>query len=131
MSNRLRPLVIALVLFLLLLSACQPKGPKIEVTPAERDLGQVAQQPLETSYTVRNRGTQALEINKVYTNCDCTSASVDSKTLAPGEETTLRVTMDPAQLDLFGNIRREIILETNDPRTPIAKAVLKVIINKP
>lgn len=131
MSNRLRQLFIALVMLLSLLAACQPKGPQIEITPSERDLGQVAQQPLETTYTVRNRGNQALEIGKVYTNCDCTSASVDSKTLAPGEETILRVTMDPAQLDLYGNIRREIILETNDPRTPIAKVLLKVTIDKP
>ena len=129
MSSRLRWFV--LFLLLALLAACQPKGPIIEISPAERDLGQVQQQPLETTYTVRNSGTQALEIGKVYTNCDCTKASVDSKALAPGEETTLRVTMDPALLNLYGNIRREIILETNDPRTPVARAVLKVTIAKP
>lgn len=129
MSLRLR--WFALVLLLALLAACQPKGPKIEITPTERDLGQVQQQPLETTYTVRNSGTQPLEISKVYTNCDCTKASVDVKSLAPGAETTLRVTMDPAQLNLYGNIRRDIILETNDPRTPVAKAALKVSIAKP
>ena len=121
----------ALVLLLVLLAACQPQGPKIEISPAERDLGQVLQQPLETTYTVRNSGNQALEINKVYTNCDCTKASVDSKELAPGAETTLRVTMDPALLNLYGNIRRDVILETNDPRTPVAKVALKVSIQKP
>jgi predicted small lipoprotein YifL len=131
MSIRLRQITIALVLLLSLLAACQPKGPKIEISPAERDLGQVQQKPLETTYTVRNGGVQPLEIARVYTNCDCTTASVDSKALAPGEETTLRVAMDPALLDLYGNIRREIILETNDPRTPVARAVLKVTIQKP
>ncbi len=122
---------IALILFLALLAGCQPKGPKIEISPAERDLGHVPQQHLETSYTVRNSGSQPLEISKVYTSCDCTKASIDSKDLAPGAETTLRVTMDPAKENLYGNIRRDIILETNDPRTPVAKAVLIVSIAKP
>jgi predicted small lipoprotein YifL len=130
---RLRQLsmALAILLALLALAGCQPKGPKIEISPAERDLGQVQQIHLETTYTVRNNGNLPLEINKVYTNCDCTKASVESTSLAPGAETILHVTMDPAQLNLYGNIRRDIILETNDPRTPVAKAVLKVSIQKP
>lgn len=119
------------LLLILLLPACQPTGPKVEISPAERDLGQVQQQPLETTYTVRNSGVEPLEIRQVYANCDCTKVSLDSSSIAPGETTTLRVTLDPAQLNLYGTIRREIILETNDPKTPVAKAILKVMIAKP
>ncbi len=119
----------ALALFLL--AGCQPKGPKIEITPAEIDLGKMPQQPLDTTYTIHNSGSQPLKIGKVVTSCDCTKASVDSSEVAPGGTTVLRVHMDPALLDLYGNIRRDITVESNDPKTPVAKAIFRVEIQKP
>jgi hypothetical protein len=127
----LRALVLAMFMFLVTLGGCQPKGPKIQITPAERDLGPVPQKVLETTYTVHNSGNQPLKINKVYTSCDCTKATIDSNEIAPGQTTILHVTMDPALLNLYGNIRRDIVLETNDPGTPVAKAIFRVEIQKP
>jgi hypothetical protein len=129
-----RPLYILVVLSSMILAAlagCQPKGPKIEISPTERDMGQVPQQKLETTYTVKNSGTQPLKINKISTSCDCTKAKVDSTEVAPGATTVLHVTMDPALLNLYGKIRRDIVLETNDPSTPVAKAIFRVEIQKP
>ncbi len=118
-------------LVLLFLAGCQPKGPKIEITPAEIDLGKMPQKPLDTTYTIHNSGNQPLMIGKVETSCDCTKASVDSSEVEPGGTTVLRVHMDPALLDLYGNIRRDIRVESNDPKTPVAKAIFRVEIQKP
>jgi hypothetical protein len=119
------------VIGLVWLAGCQPGGPKIEISPAERDLGQTKQVKLETSYTVRNSGSQPLKISKVYTSCDCTKATIEREVIPPGETAELKVTMDPALLNLYGKIRRDIILETNDPRQPTAKAIFRVEIAKP
>jgi len=123
--------VLAAFLFLISLAGCQPQGPRIEITPAERDMGQVQQQPMETTYTIKNSGSQPLKINKISTSCDCTTARIDNTEVAPGATTQLHVTMDPALLNLYGKIRRDIILETNDPKTPVAKAIFRVEIEKP
>jgi hypothetical protein len=127
----IKTLALAACVLVMTLAGCQPKGPKIEITPAERDMGKVPQEKLETSYTVKNSGSQPLKINKVYTSCDCTQAQVESTEIAPGATTILHVTMDPALLNLYGNIRRDIVLETNDPSTPVAKAIFRVEIQKP
>lgn len=125
------PGLLLAVLGLLILAACQPQGPKIEITPAERDLGQTKQIHLETTYTVRNSGNAPLKISKVSTSCDCTKATIAREVIPPGETAELKVTMDPALLNLYGKIRRDIILETNDPRQPKAMAIFRVNIDKP
>ncbi len=127
----LHALVLAAFFIPFTLAGCQPKEPKIEITPAERDLGQMPQKHMETTYTVKNSGSQPLIINKISTSCDCTKAEVESTVIAPGATTVLRVTMDPALLNLYGKIRRDIVLETNDPSTPVAKAIFRVEIQKP
>src|SRR5512135_3339927 len=118
LRNRISWLALLAAIGLLWLAGCQPQGPRVEISPAERDLGQTKQVHLETSYTVRNSGNAPLKINKVYTSCDCTKASVDREVIPPGETAQLKVTMDPALLNLYGKIRRDIIVETNDPRQP-------------
>lgn len=129
-GKKILPLLALLIAFLWL-TGCQPNGPKIEITPAEKDLGKVPQKVLETTYTIRNSGNSPLKISKVYTSCDCTKASVDRSEIQAGETTILHVRMDPALLDLYGNIRRDIFIDTNDPKTPQAKAVFRVNIEKP
>ncbi len=123
--------VILAGLMLFLLAACQPNGPKISISPAEQDMGTIPQQVVETNYTVRNSGNSPLKITKVYTSCDCTKATLDRMEIPAGETAQLHVRMDPAVLDLYGKIRRDIYLDSNDPRTPEAKVVFRVNIEKP
>jgi hypothetical protein len=123
--------LLALYILLLALAGCQPAEPKIVITPAEQDLGNVPQKPLDATYTIQNSGSQPLKISKVSTSCDCTKATVDSTEVAPGGTTVLRVHMDPALENLYGKIRRDITVETNDPRAPKATAIFRVEIQKP
>ena len=118
-------------LVLLLLSACSSSPPRIVVEPDSQDLGEIPQKPLELTYTVRNDGGSPLTIEKISTSCGCTYAEIDKDTLSPGETTILRVTLDPTEDNLYGNLTRVIYLRSNDPETPEAEAEFRVKILKP
>ncbi len=121
----------ALLLAGLALVACRPEPPRIEVEPASRDLGVMPQQPIEITYTVRNTGGSPLVIEKISTSCGCTRAEMEKSALAPGESAPLRVTLDPTDDNLYGEILRVIYIRSNDPQTPEAEVEFRVTIPKP
>ncbi|MBI4128729.1 MAG: DUF1573 domain-containing protein [Parcubacteria group bacterium] len=103
----------------------------------EFDFGKVSMAAGRVShpFTVRNTGVEPLTIQKLYTSCMCTEASLETKsgmkgpfgmpghgaipkideTLAPGEEGTVTVTFDPAAHGPsgVGRIERIVYLEQN------------------
>jgi len=115
----------------LLLAACKDAPPRIVVEPSSQDLGERPQEFLELTYTVRNEGGSPLQIEKVSTSCDCTKATLDRDMIPPGESASLRVTLDPIEDNLYGNILRVIYLRSNDPETPEAEVEFRVSIRKP
>jgi hypothetical protein len=115
----------------LLLAACGSSPPQIVVEPTLQDLGEVPQEPIELSYTVRNEGGSPLQIEKISTSCDCTEATLDRQTIPPGESTQLRVTLDPTEDNLYGNLLRVIYIRSNDPDTSEAEVEFRVSILKP
>ena len=114
-----------------LLAACGSSPPRIVVEPASQDLGERPQEPLELSYTVRNEGGSPLQIEKVSTSCDCTTAAVESDTIPPGGSAKLRVTLDPTEDNIYGNLLRVIYLRSNDPAAPEVEVEFRVTIRKP
>lgn len=126
----LAPLLLILAAALLL-AACGNSPPQIEVEPASQDLGEKPQAPLELVYTIRNKGGSPLQIEKLSTSCGCTEAAVDRNTIPPGESTQLRVTLDPTEDNLYGNLMRVVYIRSNDPDTPEAEAEFRVSIPKP
>lgn len=125
------PVVLALAVSALLLIAWARPMPRIAVEPKSQDLGEQPQQHLELTYTVRNEGSSALEILEVTTTCACTKGVVEQTSIPPGGSTILRVTMDPAQDNLYGNLFRVITLKTNDPAAPKTHVDFHVSIPKP
>ncbi len=119
------------VIFGLLLAACSDAPPRIVVEPASQDLGERPQEFLELTYTVRNEGGSPLQIQKVSTSCECTKATLDRDVIPPGESAQLRVTLDPIEDNMYGNILRVIYLRSNDPETPEAEVEFRVFIRKP
>ncbi len=131
-SSWTRGLALALVMIAgLLLAACGASPPRIVVEPPSQDLGEMPQEPLELTYTVRNEGGSPLQIKKVSTSCDCTQATIDREIIPPGESAQLRVTLDPTEDNLYGNLLRIIYLRSNDPDTPEAEVEFRVSIRKP
>jgi len=93
-------------------------------------------------YKIKNTGTGSVVINKIYTSCMCTQASIKigSKTMGPfgmpgmgspvpyidqelkaGEEIELTAVFDPAAHGPagVGNISRVITLETSSGKTQL------------
>ena len=90
------------------------KGPHIAVDPVEFDFGKaLPNKSLHKDFTIRNFGTENLEIERVSTTCGCTAALADDKVVKPGASTTLRVTLQTR--DYKGRVEREILVQSNDP----------------
>ncbi len=123
--------ILALTFLIFALSACRSAPPRIVVEPPSQDLGVVPQELLEVTYTVRNEGGSPLLIEKISTSCGCTRAEMDQSRLDPGETATLRVTLDPVDDNLYGEILRVVYIRSNDPDTPEAEVELRVTILKP
>ena len=124
-------LSVFIIVFAAMLVACSSAPPRIAVEPTSQDLGEVPQKILNLTYTVRNQGGSPLHINKVSTSCDCTKAEVERKVIPPGESTPLRVTLDPTDDNLYGNILRVIYIRSNDPAKPETEVEFRVTIQKP
>ena len=123
--------IVAWLAIVVLLAACSNAPPRIAVEPTSQDLGQVPQKPLSLTFTVRNQGGSPLRIDKISTSCDCTNAMVDQNTIPPGGFVPLRVTLDPTEDNLYGNLLRVIYIRSNDPASPEIEAEFRVNILKP
>ena len=114
------------------LAACNG-SPSITVEPVELDLGNISPtQPVEATVLVTNDGPGMLENADVRTSCGCTTATVESESLATGEETTMTITFDPlAHEGLYGPLMRIIFIQSNDPDQPIVEIPMVVYVLSP
>ena len=82
-------------------------GTVIPPTPKKED------QQIHRTVTITNAGDSTLEIGEVRVQCGCTSAPLDKKHLAPGEQTSMRVTVTlPAG---SGTFSKYVTVFSNDP----------------
>lgn len=97
-------------------SAVQGKsksGPVMEIEPEEHDFGGVRQnQKLVHNFTVKNTGTEDLEILRIATSCGCTAAVPRDRIVKPGESTTLEVTLETRKYS--GVIQKSVSVASND-----------------
>lgn len=71
------------------------KGPRIEFNEEVHDFGKIGQNTnAETTFTIKNVGTDTLEIVSANASCGCTATVLDIKRLAPGMVSRLKVTFD-------------------------------------
>lgn len=82
-------------------------GTVIPPTPKKED------QQIHRTVTITNAGDSTLEIGEVRVQCGCTSAPLDTKVLAPGQQTTMRITITlPAG---SGKLSKYLTVFSNDP----------------
>ena len=106
------------------------KGPRIAVDPAAFDFGKALQnKTLHKDFVLRNLGAADLEISRVSTTCGCTAALADSTTIKPGASTTLRV--DLQTRTYTGKVERRILIESNDPKSPLELKVQTTVVAGP
>ncbi len=103
------------------------KEPRIAAEPTTFDFGKSLQnKTLHKDFVLRNFGTADLEIKRVSTTCGCTAALADSTVIKPGASTTLRVDLQTRTYS--GKVERKILVESNDPRSPLQLKVLATVI---
>jgi mono/diheme cytochrome c family protein len=71
------------------------KGPRIEFNEETHDFGRFAQNTnVETTFIIKNVGTDTLEIISANASCGCTATVLDVKKIAPGQVSRLKVNFD-------------------------------------
>ncbi len=100
--------------------------PKLQVQGGDtHDWGKVkpAQSPLQTVLKVTNAGNELLKISDVKVGCGCTTTGIEKKELAPGETTSLSVTLNVGTNT--GGLTKTVTIMSNDPNAPTKMILLK------
>jgi len=90
----------------------------VDISPKTTDLGTVIYGEVPTTaFTLTNYTSNSLEINRVSTSCECTSAEVEKNTLSPYESIEVNVSFNPAvhgdDTDT-GELTRTIYIDTDN-----------------
>ncbi|HYF03136.1 MAG TPA: DUF1573 domain-containing protein [Patescibacteria group bacterium] len=100
--------------------------PKIQVAGGDtHDWGKVkpTQSPLSTVLKITNAGNEELKINDVKVGCGCTTTGLEKKELAPGETTSMTVSLNVGTNT--GGVTKSVSILSNDPETPTKLVLLK------
>lgn len=98
--------------------------PKIQLIDPSYNFGSVTNGvPVIHTFKIRNAGTGTLIIAGVNTSCGCTAAKPTKSTLAPGEDSEVKVTFDTRFEK--GPATRTITVLSNDPKDPQAELTIK------
>ena len=101
-------------------------APRIVVEPGSFDFGIVkAGKQVQKEFLIRNHGSVELVLD-VVSDCNCTGALPDSKTVKPGGSTPLRVTFTAT--DVAGRVQKSVIVKSNDPARPSVELKIEATI---
>ncbi len=108
--------------------------PALSLETASLPLGDVPNgRIVEREVTVTNTGGAPLVIESLSTSCGCTTATLDTMTIAPNATATLHIAFDSGAHgpDLRGALLRQVFLVSNDPARPEATVDLTANITDP
>lgn len=77
--------------------------------------------PVAQTFPIQNKGNEPLLITSVVTSCGCTTASLSSSVIPPGQRADLKVIFDPNFHETSGPVTRLVWLQTNDPDLPLVE----------
>jgi copper(I)-binding protein len=96
----------------------------ITVSQPVFDFGSVPQgKKVEHAFLIKNNGDTPLSIKSIRPSCGCTAANAATLQVQPGKSTEIKVTFNSS--NFAGVIHKTIILETDDPKTPVHTLALK------
>jgi len=92
------------------------RGPRLECTPLEMDLGNVPiGVSVERIFVLRDTGDERLLITDVKSTCQCTVAELPSRVIEPGRSAELNVTFRATS----GGLKHQrVVIQTNSPADP-------------
>ncbi len=77
------------------------------------DFGKIYKgEKITRKFTIKNIGSDTLEVSNVQASCGCTAAMIDKKKIAPNDSGTLSTTFDSKNFS--GKVSKTITLTTND-----------------
>jgi len=98
------------------------------IQPAEMDMGEVMEgHDVRATLFLRNTGPLPVHIEKVESSCGCTTASPDTRELAPGEFTPLHIRVDTTAKR--GHVKKNIAVFDSQGRKTQAWLTLMVQAN--
>ena len=102
-------------------------APKLSVDNRIYDFGTIKNGEKKThTFVLTNNGKSDLIIRKVKSNCGCTVAKIDKKTIKPGESVKLNTTFD--SVGRSGRQNKSITVITNDPKNNSVRLKIKGIV---
>lgn len=91
--------------------ALSASAQKITTSHEVVDCGQIVfRQPVTTEFRLKNEGDRPLLISQVKKSCGCTSVEYPTKSIASGEEFTVKMTYDAKQM---GTFIKQLLLYSN------------------
>ncbi|MDD3662952.1 MAG: DUF1573 domain-containing protein [Kiritimatiellia bacterium] len=119
----MKSLSTALFIFMGLIPALHAT-PKLVVAPETFDYGEAPSgESVQATFTLRNEGDEPLTITHVRTSCGCTTTALETRDLAPGEETPLVATL--SLKGRTGPQNKRITIGSNDPEFPSRQATIQ------
>ncbi len=97
--------------------------PRVHIPQRIVDLG-ISPPGLKPSgkFIIGNTGSAHLNIIELKPSCGCTVAEPETKTIAPGDEVVVAVTIDPRGKG--GSYLKTVTVETDDPEEPVVEVVI-------
>ncbi|MCC6457960.1 MAG: DUF1573 domain-containing protein [Caldilineaceae bacterium] len=94
--------------------------PNVDLPLLQWDWGTIPAIPaVAQTFPIQNAGDEPLIITSVVSSCGCTTASLSSSVIPPGQRADLKVVFDPNFHETVGPVTRLIWLQTNDPDQPL------------
>lgn len=126
----IRKLCLFLLAFSFLAADClatEPVKSQLVIPETEYNFGEVSEGTVvEHQFVLKNQGNAPLSVERVVASCGCTAGTIDSNTIAPGEEGKLKVSFDTK--GFFGEKLKTVRVYTNDSDTPMTVLSLKGVI---
>jgi hypothetical protein len=98
--------------------------PLLHIEESTFEFGSVSQGTVvKHEFTLENKGSADLEIQRVVAACGCTASSIDSETIAPGENGKIQVEFNTAGFS--GEKLKTVRVYTNDQEQPSSLLSLK------
>jgi hypothetical protein len=103
------------------------KSPRIQLSSLAIDFGRIRQsQAVVKELVITNNGKSPLKLNSIQSNCTCINTETKSKTLKPGETTSMKVSFNPE--DRKGTQQKAITIYSNDPQGSVQRITLNAYV---
>jgi len=105
------------------------KSPGLVMEFSALDLGRTKPgNSLSGNVRLKNSGKKELILHTMQPNCSCLSVQTEKMKMKPGEETVMKITLNPQ--GRTGTLQKAITIYSNDPRNPVQRITLTAFIEE-